>query len=111
MPIKTGFVTLVKVISTLLITGAIFIEGWHIVSGHTLIEDHLISASFMPVIWIGQFALIAHAVEGVIAGAIAPSKEKPAVRYAVYTFFVGTVGLVELIDEDQRPGFLSGWKR
>jgi hypothetical protein len=45
-------------------------------------------------------ALSAHFLESIIAAYYAPSKDKIAFQYAVYTFFVGTVGLIELFDHD-----------
>ncbi|MGF1514141.1 MAG: hypothetical protein ACFB5Z_10660 [Elainellaceae cyanobacterium] len=41
-------------------------------------------------------ALIIHLLEGAIAVAAAIIYRKPALRYGPYTFWVGTVGLVEI---------------
>jgi hypothetical protein len=49
-----------------------------------------------PLLWIGRFALVAHFLEGIIAFIYAPSRNQPAIASGIYTFFVGTVGLVEL---------------
>jgi len=41
-----------------------------------------------------------HLVEAIIAAAYAPSRQKKPIVYATYTFFVGTVGLLELFDQE-----------
>ncbi len=51
-----------------------------------------------PLLWIGRFALVAHFLEGMIAFIYAPSRNQPAIASGIYTFFVGTVGLVELFE-------------
>jgi len=45
----------------------------------------------------GRFVLICHGIEGAIAATLAPSKRQPRVWSGLYTFFVGTVGLLELL--------------
>jgi hypothetical protein len=49
-----------------------------------------------PLLWIGRFALVAHFLEGIVAFIYAPSHKQSAIASGIYTFFVGTVGLVEL---------------
>ncbi|HEY9666326.1 MAG TPA: hypothetical protein V6C91_05945 [Coleofasciculaceae cyanobacterium] len=44
-------------------------------------------------------AIAIHFVEGFIAAYKAPSRKKMPFQYGTYTFFVGTVGLLELFDE------------
>ena len=51
-----------------------------------------------PLLWIGRFALVAHFLEGIVAFIYAPSRNQPAIASGIYTFFVGTVGLVELFE-------------
>ena len=51
-----------------------------------------------PLLWIGRFALVAHFLEGMIAFIYAPSRNQSAIASGIYTFFVGTVGLVELFE-------------
>jgi len=102
MSIKNLTIQFIKVISTVLITSAVLLEAWHLISGTLLLSAHL-----MPIVWIGRFAVAAHFIEGILAAAIAPSKGESSFKYAIYTFFVGTVGLFELIDDDQLPGFLN----
>ncbi|WP_407891284.1 hypothetical protein [Scytonema sp. NUACC26] len=53
-----------------------------------------------PVFWIERFAVTIHFVEGVIAAFYAPSRKKLPIQYGTYTFFVGTVGLLELFAKE-----------
>jgi hypothetical protein len=91
---------LVKVISIILISSVIAGELGNIYAG---ITNELKLIIPVPVVWLGRFALIAHLIEGMIASFYAPAKGKPAIQYGIYTFFTGTVGLLELFegsDED-----------
>ncbi|MEE3715553.1 hypothetical protein V2H45_02205 [Tumidithrix elongata RA019] len=58
-------------------------------------------SSLIPIIWIGRFAIAAHTLEGLIAAFFATSKQKSPLKCAIYTFFVGTVGLLELLESDK----------
>ncbi|MGK7901523.1 MAG: hypothetical protein AB4352_08935 [Hormoscilla sp.] len=81
----------VKVLSTVLIAGAIALESWHLYAAFT----HTEIPSFMPLIFgLARFALIAHLLEAAIAAFSA--KPQNPIAYGTYTFFVGTVGLLEL---------------
>jgi hypothetical protein len=87
--------TAIKIVSTCAISGAIGLELWNIIAifTHQLLPDLL--NTIFP---ISRFALVAHAIEGAIAAAYASSKHKLFLRFGIYTFFVGTVGLLELFD-------------
>ncbi|MGK7918113.1 MAG: hypothetical protein AB4038_21680 [Prochloraceae cyanobacterium] len=91
--IKEKFFTLIKFISTILITTAIGLESWNIYSQLTY---HQIPNIINPILWLGRLILIAHLIEGIIAAFSAPSKGEIPLKYGTYTFFVGTVGLFEL---------------
>ncbi|MEQ9357174.1 MAG: hypothetical protein RIG63_18605 [Coleofasciculus chthonoplastes F3-SA18-01] len=39
-------------------------------------------------------------MEAIIAAVYAPSRQKTPIVYGTYTFFVGTVGLLELFDQE-----------
>jgi hypothetical protein len=83
----------IKVISTVLISSAIALELWNLCThGFDRFE------SLMPIVWFERFALVAHGLEGVISAFLAPGKGEKPIPYAVYTFFVGTIGLWELFD-------------
>ena len=88
----------IKVVSTLLIAGAIGLELWNIYAIYT--NTHVPNI-LHPVFWIERFAVISHLIEGAIAAYFAPSYNKIPLKYAVYTFFVGTVGLLELFDKGE----------
>lgn len=87
----------IKVVSTVLIASAIGLELWNIQG--TITNSHLPS-SLNPVFWIERFALTAHLIEAAIASYYAPTKNKMPIKYGIYTFFVGTVGLLELFEKD-----------
>ena len=90
----------IKAISIVLITGAIGLEVWNRYAAFT--SGSLIDVPAF-IVWFSRFALISHAIEGVIAAGFASSKQKSAFPYGIYTFFVGTVGLVELFDSGKTP--------
>lgn len=89
--------SLIKCLSIVLMTGAIGLELWQLQSVITQSQQPAVP----PVVfWIARFALIAHGLEGLIAAVYAPRQQKSPFFYAIYTFFVGTVGLVELYSSD-----------
>ncbi len=87
----------IKVISTSLISGAIALELWNI---YALFSDLSVPTILEPVFWLGRIAVTIHLVEAIIAAAYAPSRQKTPIVYGTYTFFVGTVGLLELFDQE-----------
>ena len=76
-----------------MISSALGLEIWNLFTG---VLQELPAQGFKWMVYLERFALISHGMEGGIATIIAPSKGQPAFRYGMYTFFVGTVGLVEL---------------
>jgi hypothetical protein len=95
-PIKIKLYSFIKVISVILITSAIGLELWNI---YSLITSSTIPSILHPVFWLERFALGSHLIEGLIAASFAPSRKKMPLQYGTYTFFVGTVGLLELFDK------------
>lgn len=93
--IKKNIYTFVKIISTVLITSAIGLESWNI---YAVINNINVPVSLNLVFWIERFAMISHFLESIIAAFYAPSRQKMPIKYATYTFFVGTIGLLELFD-------------
>lgn len=91
---QTGF-KVIKLISTVLILGAIGLELANLYVSNT---GSLLPNSLQIVLWFAHLALIAHLIEGMIAAFYAPARGKAPFRYGIYTFFVGTVGLVELFE-------------
>jgi hypothetical protein len=87
--------TTIKIISTILITGALGLDLWNLYALRSQLTP--LDLPF-PLLWIGRFALVAHFLEGIVAFMYAPSRNQPAIASGIYTFFVGTVGLVELFE-------------
>lgn len=92
---------LIKTLSMILITGALGLEVWH---GLAALERFLFPEALDLGLGLGRFALGSHLIEALIAGVYASKKQKLPLRYGVYTFFVGTVGLVELFRADPDLG-------
>ncbi|MFM7407867.1 MAG: hypothetical protein ACKO3K_14735 [Cuspidothrix sp.] len=95
--IKTKLFPIVKIISIPLITSGIGLELWNI---QTVLTNSQLPTFLNPALIIAHLALSAHFLESIIAAYYAPSKNKISFQYAIYTFFVGTVGLIELFDHD-----------
>lgn len=96
MNILKTLAMMIKVISTIFISGAIAWELWNI---YAVINNISIPSSLNFIFWIERFAVTAHLIEAVIAAVYAPGKGKAPLKYAVYTFFVGTVALMELFNK------------
>lgn len=85
--------TFIKITSIVLMSGAIALGGMTL---YAVISNQPIPTIPAPVLALGGFAVIAHLLEAIVAIRLAPSRQKAALPYAIYTFFVGTVGLQEL---------------
>ncbi|MDM9580881.1 MULTISPECIES: hypothetical protein [unclassified Nostoc] len=94
--IKKKIYTFVKIISTVLITSAIGLESWNI---YAVITNINVPSSLNLIFWIERFAMMSHFVESIIAAFYAHSRQKMPIKYATYTFFVGTIGLLELFGQ------------
>ncbi|BAY13687.1 hypothetical protein [Calothrix sp. NIES-2098] len=97
--IKQTISPIIKVISIVLITSAIGLELWNI---YAIANNISVPSSLNPIFWIERFAVSCHLVEAVIAAFYAPSKNKLPIQYATYTFFVGTLGLLELFERQDK---------
>lgn len=80
----------------MLITSAIGLESWN---SYAVITNSHLPSSLNPIFWIERFAMTSHLIESIIAAFYAPSRKKMPIKYATYTFFVGTIGLLELFDQ------------
>ena len=90
-----SLLTTIKIISTILITGALGLELWNLYA----VQSQMTPLELpFPLLWIGRFALVVHFLEGMIAFIYAPFRNQSAIASGIYTFFVGTVGLVELFE-------------
>ncbi|MBO1346979.1 MAG: hypothetical protein EBE86_006100 [Hormoscilla sp. GUM202] len=88
---KKPIILFVKILSTVLIASAIALEFWHLYATFTQTPI----PNFLNIIFgIERFAPIAHLLEGAIAAFSA--KPQNQIAYGTYSFFVGTVGLLEL---------------
>lgn len=83
----------IKITSTLLISGALGLEFWNM---YLYLHHSSLPAGLKSLFWLGNAALIAHGVEGIVAALKASSQDKNPLIYGIYTFFVGFPGLQEL---------------
>ncbi|MBD0387281.1 MAG: hypothetical protein ICV54_12365 [Nostoc sp. C3-bin3] len=95
--IKKDIFAFIKIISVVLITSAIGLESWNI---YAVITNSNVPSSLNPIFWIERFAMTSHFIESIIAAFYASSKQKIPIKYATYTFFVGTIGLLELFAQE-----------
>ena len=82
---------LIKATSTILITAALGLEIWNI---YLFLNNTVLPDWLEPFFWIGNVALVAHGIEGIIAGF--KVRDRNSITYGIYTFFVGFIGLKEL---------------
>lgn len=97
--IKEKLFILVKILSIILIASAICLELWNL---SALITNTSIPSSLNIVFWIERFAIASHFLEAVIAIIYANSRNKMPLQYGIYTFFVGTIGLLELFSQEDK---------
>jgi hypothetical protein len=88
---------IIKVISIILISSGIGLELSNI---YAVLINSKLPSSLNPFFWIERFAITVHLIEAIIAAFYAPSRKKIPIQYGTYTFFVGTVALLELFDKD-----------
>ena len=86
----------IKIISTIAMTCALGLEGWNF---YLYLQGKSLPPDLNSIFLIASVALIAHGVEGLIAALKASFQDKNPLRYGIYTFFVGFVGLQELTDD------------
>lgn len=72
------------------------LELWNV---YALLTSSKLPSSLNPIFGIERVAVAIHLIEGVVAAYYAPSRNKMPIPYGTYTFFVGTVGLLELFDK------------
>jgi len=91
--IKIKLFPIFKIISITLITSAISLELWNIQTSTT---NSQLPSVLTPALIITHVVLLAHFIEALIAAYYAPTRNRIAIKYAAYTFFVGIFGLLEL---------------
>ena len=79
----------IKIISSILITGALGLDIWYLYSRFT---EQMIPNILYPVLWIANIALIIHLTAGIIAAFKANTFGKNFFTYGIYTF------LLDLLD-------------
>ncbi|NER28317.1 MAG: hypothetical protein F6J89_11945 [Symploca sp. SIO1C4] len=90
-------ISIIKLLSTVLIVSAIGLDIWNLCAAFT---NQVIPSSLHPILWVGNFVVVIHFIEGIIAAFYASSTRQIPIQYGAYTFFVGTVGLLELFEEN-----------
>lgn len=96
LELQTRYLVLViKVISLLLIASGI---GLELGNAYALFTHSQMPSIAKFIFWLERFAITAHLIEGIIAVYYASAKNKIPIIYGTYTFFVGTIGLLELFD-------------
>jgi hypothetical protein len=98
---KLKLFTAIKCLSIFLMTGAIGLELWNL---NAVITQAPVPPFLGPIFWIERFAVGVHLIEAVVAAIYAPRQQKSPLPYGIYTFFVGTIGLLELFDLAQITG-------
>ncbi|MBE9228442.1 hypothetical protein IQ264_23775 [Phormidium sp. LEGE 05292] len=96
---KKKLFNLIKIVSPVFMVGAIGLELWNF---ETKLTTNQFPSSLVLILWLGHIAIASHLIEAVVAAIYAPAKKQKPIQYATYTFFVGTVGLLELFDSDQK---------
>jgi hypothetical protein len=80
----------VKIVSSVFISGALGLELWNVLAEGSPFSH------WSLVFYLGRLALISHGIEGMVGAFYAPSQGRKPLTTALYIFFVGTVGFVEL---------------
>ncbi|MGK7923666.1 MAG: hypothetical protein AB4290_00180 [Spirulina sp.] len=93
--IDRKYLIFIKVLSTILITGAIALQIWMF---YFRSQSQELPHFLMPILWLTGFVLLSHLIEGIIGGFVAFRRQKNAIASGVYIFFTGTVGLLEVLD-------------
>ncbi len=83
----------IKILSTFLISLAIL---WELGNVYAKLNNWEISSNLNWIFVLDRIALISHGIEAVIAAYYARLQNKNALQFAIYTFFTGTPGLLEL---------------
>ncbi|MGK7940610.1 MAG: hypothetical protein AB4062_10775 [Crocosphaera sp.] len=88
----------IKVLSTILISSAIL---WELGNIYARVNGWDFNHQLNWIFLLDRLALISHGVEAIIAAYYAKLQNQNPYYYSIYTFFVGTLGLLELKREQQ----------
>ena len=95
MKLKPQILNTIKIVSTIVITAALGLLGGSL---YLRLQGRALPDSLNAFFWLGNLALTAHAIQAAIAAFKAISRDRNPWSYGIYTFFVGSVGLQELLD-------------
>jgi hypothetical protein len=87
----------IKIASSLVITSALGLLGWNL---FLHLQGASLPSNLTSLFRLGSFILVAHGVEGMIAAFKASAYNQKPIPWVVYTFFVGFVGLQELVNQE-----------
>lgn len=98
--LKNLTIKFIKLTSPFLMVGALFLDYNFI---YSYSNNQEIPNFIKALTIIGTLAVIVHFIEGIVAIFIAKRSEiKNPLIYGIYTFFVGTIGLFELMEVDEK---------
>ncbi len=93
--VDKNVIVFVKLLSIVFIANAIGLELCNI---YAALTDAVMLNIPRQIFWFGRFAMTTHLIEAMVATFYAPSRNKARIQCSIYTFFVGTVGLLELFE-------------
>lgn len=96
MKFKPQISNTIKIFSTVAITGALGLLGGDL---YLQLQGRTLPDSLNAFFWLGNLALTAHAIQAAISAFKAISRDRNPWSDGIYTFFVGTIGLRELLDD------------
>ena len=76
-------------------TAAIILQLFYL---YAVLNAQQIPKAIEIIIWIAGLAVFIHLIEGILAFVFTFSQPKNSLRYAIYTFFTGTISLLELFE-------------
>ena len=92
------WIKLIKILSPIVMIGAIIMD---LTIAYRWNQNLEIPKLFKALGAVGSVALTVHTFEGIIASTMAKAKGLNPLRFGIYTFLVGTVAFVDLLDEDE----------
>ena len=90
----------IAIVSTVVMTGALGLLGGKI---YLQFQGKSLPDGLNALFWLASIALIAHTIQGAIAAFKANSSDRNPLTSGIYTFFVGTVGLLKLSEKNSKP--------
>lgn len=92
-------IKIIKLLSPLVIVTALILDGNFIYSRVYHLEiNKLLTALTI----IGTVAVVIHLIEAIMAFFLAKNQQDNPLFYSIYTFLIGTIGLYELIEKQNK---------